>query len=743
MKRFSALLGVCWLATLLSTSFALGGDWAAWRGPYQNGVSLETGITDSTKDILWRIPVGGRCTPVIFDGRIYAIHLTGKGISEQEEIFAVDAATGKDIWQYKFNCFHTDVTNSRVGWASVTVDPETGNVYANGVEGLILCLDGKTGKLIWSKSSIELYGRVSGYGGRTYTPIIDEDRVIVAFNNSSFGSLTPGAHRFVAFDKRTGDILWWGTPGGRPEDPTYSNPVVGVIGGQRLVVAGNADGFVYALKARTGEKVWAFHASHRGLNSSPVIDDYRVFVTHSEENLDTTLMGRVVCLDGRLQGDITKNGELWRKDGVDAGFASPLLHDGRLYVMTNSGRLFCYDDKTGKQYWKFKVGHIGKGSPVWADGKIYLTTQEGGFLIAEDKGTSCKLIDKMNVNDGAAPREEGVTEIFASPAISDGRIVIFTMTEMICFGKKDPKPQPVAAEKLPDEAPLEKVPASLVLRPAEVLLRPGEKAKFEVVAYDKHGRRIGPVDVKCTYPKPLGILDDDQVFTAGKKGGIGEIRAEVNGPAGKIAGAARLRLVPDLPISEDFESYQDGDIVPWWSGVSKLKYVVETLDGSKVLKKISNDMGPVFNNSLAFLTPPIPTGYTVEAYVRGAQLTVDGPTGPVVKRGDAGIVNSRYVLQLCDKGTKLQVYSWLPVLRFNKEINFNWPPDKWYRLKLKVQLVNGEAKIYAKAWPHEEPEPKEWTIEGTDPTPNYEGAAGIYANSTMAPVYFDNVKVYR
>ncbi len=742
MKSFSARLGIFWLASVLSTAAALGGDWAAWRGPYQNGVSLETGLTDSTKDVLWRIPMGGHSTPVIADGRIYAVHLTGKGITEQEEIFAVDAATGKVLWQYKFNCFHTDVTNSRVGWASVTVDPETGNIYANGVEGLILCLS-RDGKLIWSKSSGELYGRVSGYGGRTYTPVIDEDRVIVAFNNSGYGSLTPGAHRFVAFDKRTGDIVWWSTPGGRPEDPTYSNPVVGVIGGQRLVVAGNADGFVYAVKSRTGEKVWAFHASHRGLNSSPVIDDYRVFVTHSEENLDTTLMGRVVCLDGRLQGDITKTGELWRKDGVDAGFASPLLHDGRLYVMTNSGRLFCYDAVSGKQYWKFKVGHIGKGSPVWADGKIYLTTQEGGFLIAEDKGTSCKFIDKMNVNDGTTQREDGVTEIFASPAISDGRIVIFTMSEMICFGKKDAKPQPVAAEKLPDEAPLEKEPASLVLRPAEVLLRPGETAKFEVVAYDKHGEEIGQVEAACLFPKPLGTLDDKGVFTAGKKGGIGEVRAEVNGSAGKIVGAARMRIVPDLPISEDFESYKDGDIVPWWSGVSKLKYVVETLDGSKVLKKISNDMGPVFNNSLAFLTPPIPAGYTVEADIRGAQLTVDGATGPVVRRGDAGVVNARYVLQACDKGTKLQVYSWLPVLRFNKEIAFNWVPDKWYRLKLKVDVVGGEAKIYAKAWPRDEAEPQAWSIEGTDPLPNTEGAAGIFANSTEAPVYFDNVKVYR
>ena len=504
MKQLSTRLGGFWLAGLVWAASAFGGDWAAWRGPYQNGVSLETGLTSSTKDILWRIPRGGHSTPVIVNGRIYAINLSGKGITEQEEVFAVDAATGKELWNYKFNCFHTDVPNSRVGWASVAVDPETGYVYANGVQGLVLCLN-RDGKLVWSKSTIELYGRVTGYGGRTYTPIIDEDRVIVAFNNSSFGAHAAGAHRFLALDKRTGNVVWWGTPGGRPEDPTYSNPVVAVIGGQRLIIAGNADGSVYALKARTGEKVWGFMASKRGLNATPVVDGYRVYATHSEENLDNTLMGSVICIDGRGHGDVTKTNVLWRHDGIDVGFASPLLHDGRLYVTSNRGVLYCFDAVSGKQYWKFAAGLDGKGSPVWGDGKIYLTTADGKFNILEDLGNSCRRIDALDFNTGGV---EGI-EIFASPAISDGRIAFLTTTEMICFGKNDARPQSVAAQRLPDEAPLEKEPASLVIRPAEVLLRPGEGVKFKVLAYDQHGREIGPLDTACKYPLNLGKLGAD------------------------------------------------------------------------------------------------------------------------------------------------------------------------------------------------------------------------------------------
>jgi hypothetical protein len=317
---------------------------------------------------------------------------------------------------------------------------------------------------------------------------------------------------------------------------------------------------------------------------------------------------------------------------------------------------------------------------------------------------------------------------------------------MICFGKQDAKPQPVPAEALPDEAAPQKVPATLMVEPAEVLLKAGESVKFKVIGYDKNGRRIGPMDSTCYFPLKLGTLDAKGQFTAGKHGGIGEVRAEIDMSAGKLMGTARVRVVPDLPISEDFESYKDGDIIPWWVGVSKAKYTIATVDGSKVLKKLHDDKGPIFNRSLAYITQPIPTGYTVEADVMGVAFSEKGSR--VVGRGEVGVTNDRYVLQLYGSGKKLQVYSWIPGPRFEKQVEFAWKPGTWYRMKLKVTVTHengadGEGKVYAKAWPRDESEPKEWTIEATDPVPNLEGAAGIYANSTRAPIYLDNVKVYR
>lgn len=742
IERLAA--GGGWLTGILLATAALAGDWPAWRGPLQTGVSLDQGLPSSTKDVQWQVPFGGRSAPAIVGGRVFGIDLAGEGIMAQERVFAIDLSTGHPLWQYNFAIFHTDVPESRVGWSSVAVDPETGNVYAQGVQGLFLCLD-RDGKLVWSKSLTELYGRISGYGGRTHTPVVDEDRVIISFNNSSFGAHGIGAHRYLAMDKRTGEVRWWSAPGGRPLDTNYSTPVVAVIDGQRLLIGGNADGSIYAIKSRTGEKVWGYKFCHGGVNTSMVVDGYKVYATHSDESEDTVTMGRVVCFDGRGQGDISpveelhkakpgeatagkpvKDHDIWRRDGIAAGYASPLLHAGRLYVMANSGMLHCLNADNGKEIWQFNAGRIGKGSPVWADGKLYVTTADGVFEILEDTGDECRRLDKVKFH---API--GNVDLFGSPAVGDSRVVCFTATELICWGGKDPKPQPTAALNLSAEDAAETQPAVLQVRPAEVVLAPGAKMRFEAVAFDKHGRKIGPVEAAWTYGGKGSTVAADGAFQAGHKGSIGEVTAK----AGALSGTARVRIVPPLPISEDFESYQGESLVGWWVGVSKGKYAIETLDGSRVLKKISDDRGPIFNRSHVFITPPLPTGYTVEADVLGDKK------GDF--RGEVGLINARYVLEINGMLQRLRVMSWIPGPRFEKKMDFNFEPNRWYRLKFEVQLAGNEARVKGKVWPRDQAEPAAWTLEAVDPQPNREGSPGLYANSTLAPLYFDNVKIYR
>src|SRR5207247_5773458 len=104
-----------------------------------------------------------------------------------ERVMCLDAKDGKKIWQHTFPVFHTDIVTSRLGWTNLAADPATGYLYAHGTSGLFMCLDGKNnGKVVWQHSMTEEYGRLTGYGGRITSPLVDEDLAILGMCNSSW-----------------------------------------------------------------------------------------------------------------------------------------------------------------------------------------------------------------------------------------------------------------------------------------------------------------------------------------------------------------------------------------------------------------------------------------------------------------------------------------------------------------------------------------------------------------------------
>ena len=297
------------------------GEWPTWRGPRikmappRKLTSFQPGSAEG-ENLLWKAEFIGRSTPIVMDGRVYVIGRVGQDITQQERVACFDAKTGELLWNHQFNVFHTTISFNRVGWASPVGDVETGNVYVHGVQGLFFCFD-RDGKIVWSRSLTEEYGRISGYGGRIHTPIIAGHLVVISYLNASWGEQAATRHRYFAFDKRTGELIWVATPGGRPLDTTYSTPVVAEMDGQSYIIGGNADGSIYAMKQATGEMVWGFQLSLRGINTSVVVDtrNKRVYASHGEENIDNTAMGRVVCIDATGTGDVTQTHEVWRYDG--------------------------------------------------------------------------------------------------------------------------------------------------------------------------------------------------------------------------------------------------------------------------------------------------------------------------------------------------------------------------------------------------------------------------------------------
>src|SRR5262245_18618452 len=447
-------------------------DWWHWRGPSQTGASPEKNLPDKWspegENLIWKAPYGCRSTPLVMNGRVYVInyaadHIKGTDKVEdvpetiQERVMCLDANTGQLIKEHRFNVFQCDIVTVRLGWTDLAGDAETGYIYAHGSQGFLNCYD-KDLNLKWSRQLTEEFGRGTGYGGRITSPLVDGDLVIIGFINSSWGDHAKGNDRYFALHKRTGQVAWISEPRPEQRGTYYSHAIAATVNGTRLIITGTSDGSVAAMKRHTGEPVWSHNFSIAPINSAPVMDPKTnyVYIGSGEESADTNVQGRLVCVDA---GSIT-DGEpklVWQKDGVKARYASPILdtEKNRLYVPDDTGSLYCFEPKTGKQLWKFRYGRNARGSPVLADGKIYVGDVFSKFLILEPIDKKC-----VKKHEQFFPARDGVAdvEVNGSPAIAHGRIYMATSDELFCIGYKDAAPAPVKGGRVPAEVVLQAPP---------------------------------------------------------------------------------------------------------------------------------------------------------------------------------------------------------------------------------------------------------------------------------------------
>jgi outer membrane protein assembly factor BamB len=729
-----ACLGICTCLGFVANSTATAGDWTSWRGPLQNGVSPETNLVEDWsiegKNVLWKSEVGGRATPIVSRGKVYLNCRTNhplvgpEKVHLREQVICWDAVTGDELWRDEFNVFQTDIPAPRVGWAAMAADPVTGNVYCHSVSGLFICYS-EDGKRLWEYSLFEDFGKISGYGGRTQTPIIDEDRVIVSFMKMNWGDekAPPPKQAYYAFDTKTGELIWISIPGGKPADTNYSVPMIAVIDGVRQLIGGNSDGAIHSIHARTGEKLWSFRMSRRGLNASAVVDGNHVFISHGEDNIDNSEFGRIQSIDATGRGDITESHSVWRVDGVKAGYTGLIVHDGILYVVADTGKLYAYDSKTGKELWTHSLGTVGKGSPVWADGKLYVMEVNGNIHILKTSREGVKTLSHVALKARAS---QGADEIYASPAIANGRVYFVTRDRTICIGSKETQAGGEEAPTLVGEPTPTTEVALAHLIPAEVALSPGESASYRIRTYDKNGRVIATVPAEISLGDGLtsATIDGNTITAADGATEAGYVTAKV----GDIEAKGRVRAFASLPWSFDFDKLKGKQTPTGWIRAFPALTPTE-MDGTVAMQNTGGRGRP---SNYIWLGPSTMKGYAMQADAKLIEQKF--------RLSSAGLTINRYNLILNGNNSKVTIQSWAPHLRMAKEIRYNAKPDVWYRLKMSVKVENGTATVRGKVWPRDDAEPEEWTVEAVDPHANENGSPGLYLYS-MAQVYYDNIIV--
>ena len=720
-------------------------DWPNWRGPQQNRVSMEKGLIESWdpeggegSNLLWKsAEMAGRSSPIVLRGKVYTIvRDKPETANEGEKVVCADAATGKKLWEHRFNVYLSDVPDTRIGWSCLVGDPETGRIYCQGVCGYFCCLEGDTGKLVWDRSLHEELGLISTYGGRTNVPVVFEDTVLISAvvvgwgDEPKWGGLARPAHRFMCFDKATGQLRWLNGTSISPYDTTYSTPTVMPIGGQQALVFASGDGDVWAMQPRTGKHLWHFPFSTAGINVSPlVMPDGRVFASHSEENIFGNAMGALAALDGTKSGDLTGS-ELWMHLQVMAGKSSPVHYDGRLYVVDDRAKMFIYDAQTGKLIGREALGTVMRSTPLVADGKIYACTNNGVWWILRPTERGVEEVHRLRLSGD---------ESDGSPIVSHGRIYLPTSNYLYCLGRPDHEPQADPIPPQPQEDPLtDTTPAVAQLIPYDTLLKPGGEQTYRVRLFNARGQHVRDVpagEVQFAVDG-RGQISADGRYTA--PGDAGHEAALVTCKVGDLTGSARVRITPPLPWSFDFNGPQNVPLT--WIGGRVRWEVRDGEEGDQYLAKKTvlptpkNPNNKLGTRSFVWMGPIDFSNYTIQADVL---LKEEGG-----RISDVGLINSRYQLTIRGLNRKLRLDTWTPSdYRTMADTDFQPEPDVWYTLKLAVTADVDQSTARGKVWKRDSPEPREWTVQIVDHSPNLQGTPGVYGNTPDAEVYLDNVRV--
>ncbi|TWU48688.1 outer membrane biogenesis protein BamB [Rubripirellula tenax] len=716
---------------MVTSAVATAGDWTAWRGPNQNGTIEASGLIDkfnprggAGSNVVWKSEdAAGISTPVVMNGRLFTIvrHMVDTPI-DAEKVICLDASSGDFLWQNITNVFLSDVPAERVGWSNVTADVETDSVFALSACCLLQRIDAKTGETVWSHSLSEEYGMLSTYGGRTNTPAVFENLIIISGVTTGWDETARPAHRFLAFDKFTGELVWLTSTRPLPEDTTYSTPVFANVDGKDVMIAGSGDGGLHGFEPRTGALLWSVPISRRGLNTSAVVDGKgNAYIGQGEENPVGTLMGAVVRVDVPAAMAGSNAVETWRTEELIVGKSSPLLIDGRVYVVEDSSKLHVLDAETGEEIGDgLKLGTSMRGSLIHADGKIYACTGTGIFYVLKPADDGVEVVSKVRLPKGH--------DVGGSPIVVGNRIYLPTTGGLFCLANEgvEAAPATLSIARQPDAPLTDTTVARLQIVPSEAIVEAGKMLPLKVWAYNAAGQPLEnrPNDLQFTVTGNASVDAGGNLVTQASEK---HIAAVVTVTSGDRTAVARYRIIPSLPWSFDFS---DHEVPVTWIG-ARYRHEARDVDGKPAIVKITTI--PKGTRSQTWFGPTDLAGYTVTADVQAA--------AGAAKMPDIGLIAQRYTLDMMGESQQLQIRTWTAQLRMAKSVPFQWNAGTWYRLKFTAAVEGDQAVLRAKAWPRDDAEPKEWMLTATDDAPNRNGSPGLFGNSTNAEIAIENVTV--
>jgi outer membrane protein assembly factor BamB len=351
--------------------------WTQWGGPYRNFTSDSKGLANSWPATgprkLWSRPLGDGYSGIAVDGgTLYTMYRRAAtfwqiGKVDQEVVTALEATTGKTLWEFGYDASHLKGTDMHPGPGPDSMPMLIGDrLYAVGVTGKLHCLDKRTGKVLWSHDLYEeFHGTVLTYG-YSCQPL--------AYKNTLILMVGGRGHALTAFNQNDGSVVW------QKQDFTNSNssPVLINVDGQDQVVAFMASNII-GVDPNNGDLFWSHpHSTQYGLAISMPVwgPDNLLFFSSSYDG-----GSRVLHLS--QTANKTNVQELWRNNRVRIHFGSIIRIGDTVYGSSGHDGpclMTAVEVKTGKVLWQTR--DFAKASFLLADGQFIIVDEDGNIGLA-------------------------------------------------------------------------------------------------------------------------------------------------------------------------------------------------------------------------------------------------------------------------------------------------------------------------------------------------------------------------
>ncbi len=416
MTRFRAT--ILFLSTI---TISLAEDWPQWRGPARTGhvtdaAAVVAKLPDDPKTT-WKLAIGdGFASPVVAGGKVF--YLDNQGTDEVAH--AVEAATGKELWQEKVFASHKD----GFGIGPRTTPLVDGDrVYFQSARGELQCRKTADGKLVWRKNFETDFGVVyigekgSAAGavrhGATGAPLIEGDKLIAQVGG-------PDGAGVVAFNKLTGDVIWKS----QNDQASYAAPILATVAGQKMFISFTIEGLI-GLDPADGKLLWRRAMTTRlgrHVTTPVVADDVVIVASHQLGTVGTRIV---------KEGTGFVAQEAWENMKVQTNFTSPVIVEGQLYGLGSAKDLICMDPKTGIVSWA-QTGVVNTSAEqaeatFLVMGKNILCLTDGGELLLY--AAEAKAFQEIS-------RVQACGKNWCNPAYVGGKLYLRDKTELRCVELK-------------------------------------------------------------------------------------------------------------------------------------------------------------------------------------------------------------------------------------------------------------------------------------------------------------------